>query len=1328
MTKAFAALFSRMPRVLDMVGREANTKGAQHAVKRTPRSFSFMRLLLVPLFLILLLQGLMPLATVLASNVRESLQDNESNLDYHIIQNSAGTLQAAMSEQWRAVAEQNDFIGDALNNVANKHNTSVKSILKDEALQQELVSLVSEELLYHVSSNSTGGIFLVLANSGDDQSGLHTGLFFRDSDPSSSDDSNSDVKIVRGDMSIAQDIGIEADDTWSKSFSLAEAGSRSGDDFFYKPYSAASEHTDMSSEQLGYWMPPCSLEDDSADNYRMITYSVPLISDGVVYGVTGVALETQYIAEHYLQSNELGSYDTVGCVLAMRNADGSYTSLVGNGSLFPEVFGEQGDDAVTLLDSPYSELSWIQDASGGRSDLLATAAQVGLYENDSLYRGSSWTLLGLVSEDSVTGLSDELYTALLATIILCMLVGIAAMFFVLRWAMRPVHDLMAAVRGGVGNLRAFERTSVKEVDDLHDVILRLAEGEAESEQLINEEKERYRIAVESTNDIFFTYHAEERSIEFINFPGIEDGFVDFDEYWNRIALRFASAEDCGRIREALHGDQESMGLQFMVHRLNGNNEWYEFKGKSVDREKGLSHHVVGYIRNIDEAKRKELEQELEGMLDPLTGFYKAEFANHAIAALRLDAPNGTMFYTDIKHFSKIVRDYGLTFVDVILDEFAIMMKEAFKADSGPEPLLIRAGSDEFQVWVPGATPEYCIEVLNGVKQRFNSLIREETLLLSFTAGLVQSGASLSTDELSNRAKVALANTQKGGQSFVVWNESLDQNAPLRDFSEVLSAGYIHEMSTPSLVLNMLDRRYALEAGMDLLCARLHRHFGLSDLVISYFNAEFMSATAQYCWKGAEHAQDELNASYCSPEDLQRMQKAAEEGRLRPMREAFFNNTVFPEGVSDMPGIAFTMGDEGNFSGNIFMIGIDEERLSSDQDYNTLWEICVIIQNRVNQEHHDQFAQAKSDFLARMSHEIRTPMNGIIGMTNIALQEGQTEERCIDCLNKVRSSSNYLLALLNDILDMSKIESGKMTLVAEPFSLSSLVDGLHSVLDVRFASKQQRFLVCMDTQNDCFEGDSLRINQVLINLLGNAGKFSGEGQEVVLSIQEKRLSPESSQLLFAVQDHGIGISKEDSARVFKKFEQAQGNIASKQGTGLGLAISNRLVHMMGGNIRLDSKLGDGSTFSFGIVLPLRNAVEGETPVLEETATLRGKRILVAEDNELNMEIVSCLLKDLGCDVVGVRNGKEAVEAVQECPVGYFDAVLMDVMMPVMDGLEAAHCIRELAHPDAATLPIIALSANAFDDDVKLSIAAGMNAHLSKPVEPFKLKEALSQLIG
>ena len=547
----------------------------------------------------------------------------------------------------------------------------------------------------------------------------------------------------------------------------------------------------------------------------------------------------------------------------------------------------------------------------------------------------------------------------------------------------------------------------------------------------------------------------------------------------------------------------------------------------------------------------------------------------------------------------------------------------------------------------------------------------------------------------------------------------------KPFDPISSFSHVEDMTLPALTLNLLDRRLSLAAGMDLLMRRLNEKLDVTNLFITSFQEDYQTASVRYFFDPIPGI-DESAVFPLSREAVDTLQRFGEQGLVHPVSEMPIF-AMSPKARAYANGIAFPMMNVGKYSGSVFFLNDEGKAFDDDETASTLREVGAIIQNRINQEELDQSAQAKSDFLARMSHEIRTPMNGIIGMTEIALKPEQSDERRVDCLNKVHASSLYLLDLLNGILDMTKIENNKMLLGDAPFSMSHVVEELNAVSAGRLAARNQKLVVDMRTQHDWFRGDALRLSQVLINLVGNAVKYSDDGGTITVTIEERAADTRTASVYFAVTDRGVGIAEEDIERIFAKFEQVNTTDARQQGTGLGLAISNRIVLMMGDRIRANSRLGHGSTFYFEIPLAIADAADKSSCADAEQVDFTGKRALIAEDNELNMEIIAYVLDDMGFTVDKTTNGQEAVDAFEQSPVGRYDIVLMDVMMPVMDGLTAAHRIRSLDRADAADVPIVATSTNAFAEDVKRSLSSGMNAHVSKPIDPEKLAKVLAKVM-
>ena len=378
------------------------------------------------------------------------------------------------------------------------------------------------------------------------------------------------------------------------------------------------------------------------------------------------------------------------------------------------------------------------------------------------------------------------------------------------------------------------------------------------------------------------------------------------------------------------------------------------------------------------------------------------------------------------------------------------------------------------------------------------------------------------------------------------------------------------------------------------------------------------------------------------------------------------------------------------------------------------------------------SQAKGDFLSRMSHEIRTPLNAIIGMAQIARQNAGIEApKTLKSINEIIVASSHLLGILNDVLDISKIEAGKFTLASEPFSLHAAVRNVGNIIIPRCVEKNVEYLCNVEEIPDTvIFGDDLRLKQVLINLLGNAVKFTDPGGTVSLLIYTLDEQEESVTLCFTVRDNGIGMTREQVSRLFTAFEQADSSIASRfGGTGLGLAISQNLVQQMHGEISVQSIPGNGSDFTFTLSftraheIPCGESAEPDCPGLD----LSGKRILLAEDIEINRLILLELLRETNASFDEAEDGLDALSLFENSSHDYYDLVFMDIQMPRMDGYEAARRIRALDRPDAGRVPIIAMTANAYREDIEKALAAGMNSHLAKPVDIDAVKRLLADML-
>ncbi len=381
---------------------------------------------------------------------------------------------------------------------------------------------------------------------------------------------------------------------------------------------------------------------------------------------------------------------------------------------------------------------------------------------------------------------------------------------------------------------------------------------------------------------------------------------------------------------------------------------------------------------------------------------------------------------------------------------------------------------------------------------------------------------------------------------------------------------------------------------------------------------------------------------------------------------------------------------------------------------------------------EQANRAKTTFLNNMSHDIRTPMNAIVGFTTLASSHIDDKEKVQDYLGRISVSSQHLLSLINDVLDMSRIESGKMTLEETQVRLSDMIHDLRTIIQPNVAAKQQELSIeTQDVEHEYIMTDKLRLNQVLLNILTNSVKFTPQGGSIWFRVTEKPSpSPETAWFEFRIRDNGIGMSEEFQKTIFDAFTREKtSTVSGIQGTGLGMSITKNIVDMMKGTITVHSVQGKGSEFIVELPCRIAQAPSAEKEgALKEAPDFAGKRILLAEDNEMNQMIAEAILTEAGLEVEIVGDGTEAVEKMETVPAGYYDIIMMDIQMPVMDGYEAAKRIRSMDDKRKAGIPIIAVTANAFEEDRKTALEAGMNGHLAKPYDIPAIMETLKELLN
>ena len=779
-----------------------------------------------------------------------------------------------------------------------------------------------------------------------------------------------------------------------------------------------------------------------------------------------------------------------------------------------------------------------------------------------------------------------------------------------------------------------------------------------------------------------------------------------------------------RMYEDIHSGKRTASAQFLTVK----DSWCRVTMSAVEYgENGQNGTVLGIIEDITKEQTMALALEEAKSKDLLTGLWNREAGTRIAQEYMAQKPLGercALMLLDMDNFTRINQEEGVAFANAVLQEVA----DILRAETEPDDIRVRMGGDEFMLVLKGRGKAGATVTGPRIAARVRELLLQSDKDISISVSIGMCATEV-VDEYSGLYRCA-ESTLKYVKENCQGNAAcyLDTS---NELGEMLTDLYTekHQLNTieqglteqredlVSFALDLLGKARNLNDAVQLLFARLGKTYGLDRVSLLDVDRDYLTCRFSYQW-----ARDKTDLMMHKTFYITREQYEQWPGQFDP--SGLNRHAVYDE--SSMSCLQAAIWNQGMFAG-ILSFEVKTDGYSwNDEQRKLLEELSKIIPSFVMKARADAVSQAKTDFLSRMSHEIRTPLNAIVGMTAIARNVVDHRDRVLECLDKLETSNQYLISLINDILDMSRIESGKMELNVQPMDMEDFVRSLEGMMRPQAEQKGLRFIV----ENRCCQGlalvtDRLRLEQVLINIIGNAVKFTGEGGDVVFSITPEERCSGGQRLTFSVKDTGIGIASEALDSIFNAFEQAEKNTSVRYGgTGLGLAISSRLVQMMGGTLGVRSVLGEGSEFYFTLTLPI-GKLDGQRPRSREPEhhDFHGRRLLIVEDNLLNQEIAQSLLEMEGFLVETAENGQAALDAFGSHEPGYYDAVLMDIRMPVMDGIEATRRIRTMERPDSRTIPIIAMTANAFDQDSRKSLDSGMNGHLSKPI---RVEELLGML--
>lgn len=1283
------------------------------------------KMFLIPLIAIMLIQSLLTVGTLAARHTLGLIQDYSVGMMAKIVENRKVILQNEMTQRWNSILDEEPVMNGLLKEYLTKRQLTLQQLLQDNAACQELLETFFPECLKTLQNNLASGVFLVLVDGDRTNASEFDGFFIRDSAPESKSANGTDMLLEKGSKELSRNYNVPLDTCWTTRFHMMGQRKRESDNFFYEPWRAGEENPDAGTGDLGYWSKPFVLEDNPNDSHEMITYSVPLRHEGRVYAVLGIEISTAYLYE-FLPVPELNSSHQGGYLLAYDDGTGNYSIYAGKGMLYGMV--EAQGDVFHLERTDYAMLSEVKGITSGRQKVYAVTCPLKLYNKFAPYRDKDWVLVGLNVEEELFGISRQIYIWLAIAILIGLVFGVVGIYIIVLHLTRPIKNLMECIGSESRELGDFRISGIREIDALYGVIRDLTERQKKSETTLLEEKERYRIAVESTDDAFFSYDIRSHQVDLVNEHKM-NGIWKCDGD-NLIDLNLIAYEDRDMVSTFFGNipDEASLEFRLMLPGQEGYT-WIGLYGKVVCDTDGNRYKLIGSIRNIQKIKEQEQEQLARLTTDGLTGAYTYNAGMKKLEECRRIQPKGFMVFLNIANIRSLSKANGIVFGDLILEQAGDVIRECGNA------LVIRHNISEFVIWLSHSThahaQEYAAKLVSGLEGMFDNTV----LKLDVCIGLVQASEGMSNKGQIRRAKCAEAMIQENAPVKYLFYEDISRKErmelPPLKARQIMSSDYGEEASLSLMALNLFGKGSDLPAQMALILSKIGRRYGAEDVLTTTIRHDFSANYLEYQWH--RDGQSALkNVGQYTQEEWELFQKWLGKGQIHSFTVEESADAVIRKFLNirkGQQGIVLPLYDNGSYAGNVCIAGIASEIIQDGEVCQRMIDIGSVIQSQLNQQQHDLASKAKSEFLSRMSHEIRTPMNGIIGMTAIALQQNQSRERIEDCLGKIQSSSKYMLGLINDILDMSRIESGKIHLEPEIFDMHELAGTVREVITPQAEMKGVAFEQDIQLAHGWFYADRLRISQVLINLLGNAVKFTPKGGRILLRIHENGSDGELTHVYFEVQDTGVGIHAEDQKRIFRPFERvaSTSSVSKQQGTGLGLAISSRLIQLMGSAIALESEPGKGSRFYFDVAME-RGQNDAGAKETEEQVSFAGFRVLVVEDNELNAEIAQCLLEDFGFEVEWVPDGADAVEKIRNTEPGRYDVILMDILMPVMNGLDATRAIRGMGRADCREIPIIAMSANAFDDDLKKSVECGMNGYLSKPVDVDRLYLTLKDTLS
>lgn len=878
---------------------------------------------------------------------------------------------------------------------------------------------------------------------------------------------------------------------------------------------------------------------------------------------------------------------------------------------------------------------------------------------------------------------------------------------------------------------------------------------------LEHERERYQIALEGSQDYIFEYDLSKDELMVYGSPldkkiSKNTPIYHRDFFKNVVSQKRWSPEKISQIEDFLSGDLDFLELEMFPSTDTLETKWVHIYGKTIVGNQRIVR-IIGRIVDITESKRAKDRLLEQSYHDDLTGLYNPKYGLKLLKEL-MDCPgDSSIVLLDLHRFSQINESFSFTFGNILLIELSEIIGNILSSND----YAIRIGGDEFIIVFENASKRQIGSFIKKMQGKLKELHSDENekKLLSLKALVIPRIPQEGYQAVENLLDYMLKKIRSLEVDEIVYLEDTTGLSlfikPLTtkkaaDF-EGLSPMYCHNTTNLSeLAFDLLEKTRNIKSAIRMLLSLIAKTYGFKRIGIYEKDPIYLSKQLLHQWPDDNNDEFEPVVHYPSSEVYYELLEF--ESKLewividyKLLSPLSMQTEEFLKRFSAAGIIVIPIFLEGRVSGIMEFYPQEIGTKWSTEDCKKIIELSKLISSHINRNKSDYANKAKSEFLSKMSHEIRTPLGGIVGLVDImkktllssdnadlANEEEPLRVKFINYLEKIEKSVQFLLSIINNSLEISKIESGKYQIENNVFCLSNLIENIETMFENQFKEKNIEFTIKADYSEDFLVGDMLRLNQILINLLGNALKFTPNDGKVTLGITESKNSDKVA-LLFEVRDNGIGIKEENVNRIFQSFEQV--GAPNQNGTGLGLSICSSLIELMHSKLELETKYGAGSRFYFTLLLPIASKKEmrklpanfNKEADKDVPLDFTGKRLLLVEDNELNAEIAQTLFEMKGFTVERADDGTVAVDKYTKASPYYYDIIIMDIRMPKMDGITATRLIRNMEKPDSRSIPIVAMTADAFSADVERSISCGMNGHLSKPIDSENMYRILAKLL-